>query len=295
MGAMDGRVAVVTGGNSGIGLETAVGLARLGAVTVLACRNAEKADRAAEEVRQRAGTDQVHVVRLDLADLASVQTCAKEVGGRFDRLDVLVNNAGGIWSCRHTTAQGFEQTFAVNHLGPFLLTRLLAEHLVRSAPSRVVNVSSFGHHFAVAGMRFGDLQTERGYVALEAYGRSKLANILFARELSRRLAGRGVTANAAHPGPVRSGFGMDGDLRGISGWGNRVVRNFEISSESGARTSIYLASSPDVDGRGGGYYARCRPGHMSRHARSGAEASRLWQVSEELLAGAGFPAPPLPG
>jgi NAD(P)-dependent dehydrogenase (short-subunit alcohol dehydrogenase family) len=295
MGAMDGRVAVVTGANSGIGFHTALGLARLGAVTVLACRNADKADRAANEVQQGAGTDQVHVVRLDLADLSSVQTCAEEVSGRFEHLDVLVNNAGGIWSSRRTTAQGFEQTFGVNHLGPFLLTRLLAQRLVQGAPSRVVNVSSFGHHFAVAGMRFGDLQTERGYVALEAYGRSKLANILFARELWRRLAGQGVTANAAHPGPVQSGFGMDGDLGGISGWGNRVVRMFEISPQTGARTSIYLASSPEMEGRGGGYYARCRPGHMSRQARSEAEATRLWQVSEELLAGAGFPVPPLPG
>jgi retinol dehydrogenase 12 len=294
MGVMKRQVAVVTGANSGIGLETAVGLARLGASTVLACRDPDRAAQAADEVRKRAATEDVHVVALDLADLASVRACAEEVLGRFGRLDVLVNNAGGIWSSRQTTAQGFELTFGVNHLGPFLLTRLLAERLVRSAPSRVVNVSSFGHHFALTGMRFGDLQSQRGYVALEVYGRTKLANILFARELSRRLGALGVTANAAHPGPVRSGFGMDGDLGGISGWGNRVVRNFEISSEAGARTSIFLASSAELAGRGGGYWVRCRPGHMSRHARSESEATRLWQVSEELLTGAGFPPPPLP-
>lgn len=294
MGAMDGRVAVVTGANSGIGLCTAVGLARLGATVVLACRNADKAAKAADEVRRRAGVDEVHLVALDLADLASVRACAEELLGRFGHLDVLVNNAGGIWSSRQTTAQGFEQTFGVNHLGPFYLTRLLAERLVHSAPSRVVNVTSVGHHFAPAGMRFGDLQSERGYVALEVYGRSKLANILFTRELWRRLAGRGVTANAAHPGPVRSGFGMDGDLGGISGWGNRIIRNFEIPPEAGARTSIFLASAPELRGRGGGYWVRCRPGHMSRRARSDAEASRLWQVSEGLLEGAGFPAPPVP-
>ncbi len=294
MDTMKGQVALVTGANSGIGLETAAGLAGLGATTVLACRNAAKAAAAVDQVRARTGNDHLHTVALDLADLASVRGCAEELLGRFDRLDVLVNNAGGIWSSRRTTAQGFEQTFGVNHLGPFFLTRLLARRLVSSAPSRVVNVSSFGHHFAVAGMRFEDLQTRWGYVGLEVYGRSKLANILFARQLSRHLAARGVTANAAHPGPVRSGFGMDGDLGGVSGWGNRVVRHFEISAGAGARTSIFLASSPEVEGRSGGYWVRCRPGHMSRQARSESQSARLWQASEELLAGAGFPAPPLP-
>jgi len=290
---MERRVAVVTGANSGIGKETAVGLAAQGFTTILACRDPERAARAAEEVGSRSGSDDVHTVALDLADLKTVAACAEEIAGRFDRLDVLVNNAGGIWSTRQVTAQGVEQTFGVNHLGLYFLTRLLLGRLRASAPSRIVNVSSFGHHFAVAGMRFNDLQTERGYVALEAYGRSKLANVLFARELTRRLHGTGVTANAAHPGPVRSGFGMDGDLRGISGWGNRVIRNFEISSEAGARTSIYLAASPDVAGISGGYYARCKPGHMSRQARSAAAAERLWQVSEELITAAGMTVPPV--
>jgi retinol dehydrogenase-14 len=294
MGSMDGKVVVVSGANSGIGRETALGLARLGATTVLACRNPEAAAEAARDIGERVAGTAVEVAELDLADLKSVQACAEDVLARFERLDVLVNNAGGIWSTRRTTAQGFEYTFGVNHLGPFFFTRLLAERLVRSAPARVVNVSSVGHHFALAGMRFSDLQSERGYLALEVYGRSKLANILFARELSRRLAGRGVTAFAAHPGPVRSGFGMDGDLRGIEGWGNTVVRRFEISPEAGARTSIFLASAPELEGRSGEYWARGRPGRMSRRARSDAEAARLWQVSEELLESVGFPVPPLP-
>ena len=290
---MDGRVAVVTGANSGIGRETALGLARAGATTVLACRDPGRAEAAAEEVRRRSGSADVHVVRLDLADLKTVGDAAEEIVGRWDRLDVLVNNAGGIWSTRQVTAQGFEQTFGVNHLGHFFLTRLLLARLRESAPSRIVNLSSVGHHMAQMGMRFGDLQTEGRYVSLAVYARSKLANLLFTRELARRLQGTGVTANAAHPGPVRSGFGMDGDLRGIEGLGNRVVRLFEISAEAGARTSLYLATSPDVAERSGGYYVRSKPGHMSRPARSDAAAERLWQVSEELLAGAGFPVPPV--
>jgi NAD(P)-dependent dehydrogenase (short-subunit alcohol dehydrogenase family) len=287
-------VAVVTGANSGIGKETALGLARLGATTVLACRNAARAADAAREISQSSGNGDVHVVGLDLADLATVGPCAQTVLDGWPRLDVLVNNAGGIWSSRTLTAQGFEQTFGVNHLGPFLLTRLLAERLVSSAPSRVVNVASFGHHFAALGMRFGDLQSERGYVSLEVYSRSKLANVLFTRELSRRLSGAGVTSYAVHPGAVRSGFGMDGDLRGVQGWGNRLVRAFEISPRSGARTSIFVASSPEVEGRTGEYWARSRPGHVSYQARSARAAARLWDLSEDLLAQAGFSVPPLP-
>ena len=294
MGTMDGRVAVVTGANSGIGKETAGGLAALGATVVLACRNEERAAGAVAELRHRGVAGELETVALDLADLGSVRACAEDLGSRFERLDVLVNNAGGIWSSRRLTAQGFEQTFGVNHLGPFLLTRLLLSRLVLAAPSRIVNVSSFGHHFAVMGMRFSDLQSEHGYVSLEAYSRSKLANLLFTRELARRLAGSGVLVNAAHPGAVRSGFGMEGDLGGIQGLGNRVVRAFEISPEAGARTSVFLASSPALGDRSGGYWVRRRPGHASRQARSDAAAARLWQVSEQLLADAGFPAPPVP-
>lgn len=290
---MDGRIALVTGANSGIGKETAVGLARLGATTILACRDPGRAARAAEEVRERSGSGDVHVVPLDLADGKTVTACAEEVLERWPRLDVLVNNAGGIWSTRQVTSDGFEQTLGVNHLGHFLLTRLLLARLRSSAPSRIVNVTSFGHHFAPLGMRFEDLQSERRYLALEVYGRSKLANLLFTRELARRLEGTGVTANAAHPGPVRSGFGMDGDLRGIEGWGNRIVRRFELSSEAGARTSLFLATAPELQGRSGGYYARSKPAHMSRQARSAHGAERLWKVSEELLAEAGYSVPPV--
>ena len=289
--SMHGKVVVVTGSNVGIGLETAVGVAALEATTVLACRNTAKAEAAAKEVTQRTWNDDVHVVPLDLADLASVRKAAEDVLSRWDRLDVLVNNAGGTWSQRQLTAQGFEYTFGVNHLGHFYLTNLLLDRLRATAPARVVNVTSVGHHFASKGMRFDDLQSERRYDGMDAYCRSKLANVLFVRELDRRLAGTGVTANACHPGWVRSSFGMDGDTTGVTGFGMRVIRPFQISPARGARTSIYLAAAPEVADRSGMYWVRRKPGHMSRRALDGDAAARLWDESERLLASAGFATP----
>jgi NAD(P)-dependent dehydrogenase (short-subunit alcohol dehydrogenase family) len=293
--SMKGKVVVVTGSNVGIGLETAVGVAALEATTVLACRNRAKAEAAAHEVTQRTWNDDVHVVDLDLADLVSVRTAAEEVLTRWGRLDVLVNNAGGTWSRRQQTAQGFEYTFGVNHMGHFYLTNLLLDRLRAGGPSRVINLTSVGHHAARHGMRFEDLQSEKGYEGMETYCRSKLANILFTRQLAKRLGagagaepGSSVTANAVHPGPVRSSFGMDGDLHGFMGFGLRLVRPFEISPKRGAKTSIHLATSPDVAGKTGMYWVRSKPGHMSHQARNDEAAARLWDESERLLASAGF-------
>lgn len=290
---MDGKVVVITGSNIGIGKETAVALASMGATVVLACRNQEKAAAAAAEVKERSGNDDVHVVQLDLADLATVRACADEIKSSWDRLDVLVNNAGGMWTQRGTTAQGFEQTFGVNHLGHFYLTNLLLDRLLESAPARVVNVASVGHHARVRGMRWHDLQCERRYTAMRAYSQSKLANVLFTRALARRLDPQQATANCLHPGAVRSGFGMDGDMKGLFGVGIRIFRPFEISAKRGARTSIYLASDPSVGSTTGGYWVHRRPGHMSRRARNDAEADRLWDESERLLASVGFPVEPI--
>jgi retinol dehydrogenase 14 len=288
---MQGKVVVVTGSNVGIGLETAVGVAGLEATTVLACRNRAKAEAAAEEVTRRTWNDDVHVVSLDLADLASVRKAAEEVLARWGRLDVLVNNAGGTWSQRQLTAQGMEYTFGVNHLGPFYLTNLLLDRLRAGAPSRVVNVTSVGHHAAFHGMRFEDLQSEKDYEGMEAYCRSKLANVLFTRRLATRLAGTGVTANTLHPGWVRSRFGMDGDVSGLMGFGLRAVRPLQISPRRAARTSVFLATSPDVATRSGLYWVRSKPGHMSRNARDDEAATRLWDESERLLAAVGFAVP----
>ena len=288
--SMQGKVVVVTGSNVGIGLETAVGVSALGATTVLACRNRAKAEAAAREVTQRTWNDDVHVVDLDLADLASVAKAADEIRSRWDCLDVLVNNAGGTWSERQETTQGLEYTFGVNHLGHMYLTTLLLDRLGADAPSRVVSVTSIGHHFA-RGMHFDDLQSERGYKGMDAYCRSKLANVLFVRELSKRNAGRGITANAAHPGWVRSRFGMDGDTKGGTGFGMVLIRPLQIGPRRGARTSVFLATSPDVEDKTGMYWAHCKPGRMSRDAQDDATAARLWDVSEQLLASAGFPLP----
>jgi NAD(P)-dependent dehydrogenase (short-subunit alcohol dehydrogenase family) len=287
---MKGKVVVVTGSNVGIGLETAVAVAALEATTVLACRNRAKAEAAAKEVTRRTWNDDVHVVDLDLADLTSVRAAADDVLGRWGRLDVLVNNAGGTWSQHQLTAQGFEYTFGVNHLGHFYLTNLLLDRLRASSPARIVSVTSVGHHFARHGMRFDDLQSEHGYDGMDAYCRSKLANVLFTRELAKRLEGTGVTANAVHPGPVRSGFGMDGDLTGFMGFGLKLVRPFEISPKRGARTSTYLAtsSSPKVAATTGQYWVRSKPGHMSRSARDDGTAARLWNESEKLITSAGY-------
>jgi NAD(P)-dependent dehydrogenase (short-subunit alcohol dehydrogenase family) len=285
---MRGKVVVVTGSNCGIGLETAVGVARLEATTVLACRNQSKAEAAAAKVTRRTWNDDVHVVSLELADLASVRKAAEEILSRWNRLDVLVNNAGGTWTERHQTAQGLEYTFGVNYLGPFYLTSLLLDRLRASAPSRIVNVTSVGHHAARRGMRFEDLQSEHGYDGMEAYCRSKLGNVLFTRELATRLKATGVTANVAHPGWVRSGFGMDGDTTGIMARGLRLIRPLQISPRRGARTSVYLATSPEIATTTGMYWVRSKPGHMSRHARDDEAAARLWDASEKLLASTGF-------
>jgi NAD(P)-dependent dehydrogenase (short-subunit alcohol dehydrogenase family) len=292
--SMQGKVVVVTGSNVGIGLETAVGVAAEGATTVLACRNQAKAEAAAAEVTKRTWNDDVHVVPLDLADLASVRKAADEILTHWDRLDVLVNNAGGTWSTRQETAQGFEYTFGVNHLGHFFLTNLLLPRLRAGTPTRVINVTSVGHHAARRGMRFEDLQSEKHYEAMEAYCRSKLANVLFTRQLAKRLGNNAtttaatVTVNAVHPGPVRSSFGMDGDLHGVMGAGMRLVRPFETSPKRGAKTSLYLATSPDVAGKTGMYWVRSKPGHMSRQARNDEAAARLWDESERLLGASGF-------
>src|SRR6266516_3040707 len=276
-----GKVVIITGGNTGIGKEAAFGLAGLGARVVITSRNEERGRSARQEIAERSGNDSVEVMSLDLASFSSIRSFAADALERFEHLDVLVNNAGLILYRRAETQEGFEETFGVNHLGPFLLTDLLLERLRASAPARVVVVSSTAHKSARQGLDFDDLQAEHKYRWEKAYGKSKLANIYFTRELARRLDGTGVTVNALHPGFVRSEFGRGGDLGGIYGWGIKYVASpFAISPEKGARTTIYLASSPDVEGVSGGYFYKSKPSTPSTVAQDDDAASRLWDASE---------------
>jgi NAD(P)-dependent dehydrogenase (short-subunit alcohol dehydrogenase family) len=280
-----GKVIVVTGGNAGIGKEAAVGLAGLGGRVIITARNEERGRAALEEIRYRSGNDTADVMALDLASFRSIRSFAADVLDRFDQIDVLVNNAGLILRRRAETEDGFEETFGVNHLGHFLLTDLLLDRLRASAPARVVVVASHAHKGARRGLDFDDLMAERRYRWMDAYNKSKLANIYFARELARRLDGTDVTVNALHPGFVRSEFGRGGDLGGLYGFGIKYLASpFAISPEKGARTTVYLASSPEVDGVSGGYFYKSKPTQPSNVGQDDAAARRLWDVSEKLVA-----------
>lgn len=280
---MTGKTVIVTGGNSGIGKATAVALARAGARVVITARDRARGDEAVAEIRRTGGSDQVEVVVFDLGDLASVRAGAAELLDGCPRIDVLINNAGLVLTDRSETVDGYESTFAINHLGPFLLTERLTDRLVASAPSRVVNVASTAHRSARHGLNFDDLQSRQGYRGMQVYGSSKLANILFTIELARRLSGTGVTANSAHPGTVATGYGRDGDTRGLFAFGLKVIKPFILTPEKGARTSVYLASSPEVAGVTGQYFVKCKARKPSAAARDEAAARRLWTVSEELV------------
>jgi NAD(P)-dependent dehydrogenase (short-subunit alcohol dehydrogenase family) len=280
---VDGRTVLITGANSGIGLEAAVQLGELGAHVVITARDPDKGVAAVAAIVDRCGNDAVDLVMLDLSDLVSVRSCATEVLDRFPALHVLVCNAGLTLSTRSETAQGIEYLFGVNHLGHFLLVDLLRQRLVESAPSRVVVVSSDMHRIAYRGLAFDDLQSTRRYVSYDVYGKSKLANILFTRELARRLDGTGVTANALHPGLVKTNFGGEGDTRVTQRFVRMLPRQFAIDATKGADTVAYLAASDEVATASGGYYVNRKLTDPSRHARDDAAATRLWEVSEQLL------------
>jgi NAD(P)-dependent dehydrogenase (short-subunit alcohol dehydrogenase family) len=280
---MDGKIVIITGGNSGIGKAAAVQLARAGARVVITARSAPRGDAALADIRAASGSSNVELALFDLADLSSVRAGAADLLERLPRIDVLLNNAGLILTQRTLSADGYEATFAINHLGPFLLTDLLRQRLVDSAPARIVNVASTAHSLARRGMQFDDLMAEKSYRQMEVYGRSKLANILFTTELAKRLAGTGVTANSLHPGSVATGYARDGDTTGFLAWGIKVYAPFSLTPEQGARTSVYLCSSHDVEGVTGKYFVKCKEKTPSASARDAAAAARLWEVSEQLV------------
>ena len=278
-GTMQGRHVVITGATTGIGRASAREIARRGAILTLLCRSAAKAEELGEEIVAD-GLSRPQVVIVDLASLASVRAAADELLATGAAIDVLLNNAGVINTIRRETVDGFEETLAVNHFAPFLLTGLLLPLVRQAARGRIVNVASDAHAF-VRDMGFDDIQAERRYSTFDAYGRSKLANILFTRELARRLAGNGVTVNCVHPGAVSTGLGSQ------NGWLGRVLptllKPFFRTPEKGAETSIYLACSAEVADISGEYFVDCRVRQAKPWAGDMEAAARLWQYTEECV------------
>ncbi len=276
---MAGKSVLVTGGTGGIGKATAIGLAALGARVGITGRDQARAAAAAAGIRAAAGNAAVDVFAADMSAQAAVRRLAGQVADTYPRLDVLVNNVGGFWAHRHVTADGLEHTFALNHLAPFLLTNLLLDRLTASAPARIVTVSSGAH--AKGRIDFDDLQGEQNYSGQRAYSQSKLANVMLTYELARRLEGTGVTATVLHPGVVRTSFGAE-DQAAHFAIMIRVARPFMKSPAQGAVTPIYLASSPQVEGVTGQYFANRKPKTASKAAYDTAAAARLWQASADL-------------
>jgi retinol dehydrogenase 14 len=277
--AMAGRTCLVTGATSGIGKAAATALARFGAELVLVARDPARGQATAAELRAATGNPRVELLLADLSSQASVRQAAEEVRRTHDRLHVLVNNAGGYWATRHVTVDGLELTFALNHLAYFLLTNLLLDLLVAGAPARIVNVTSSAQAFG--DLHLDDLQFQRRYRGQAAYNQSKLANVLFTYELARRLEGTRVTVNCAVPGVTRTNFGRE-DSGPVMRLLTPLGRPFMRSPEQGADTPVWLASSPEVEGVTGGYYARRRARRSSRRSYDTELARRLWRVSEEL-------------
>lgn len=275
---MDGKVVVITGATSGIGQVAAERLAAMGARVVLVARDKERAEAALARLRERAPRIAHSIHYADLSRLADMKRVAVEVAAAESRIDVLINNAGALFSSRQVTADGLELTFATNHLAYFVLTHGLRERLMASAPARVVNTSSDAHNGA--RLDFGDLQSAKGYRGLKVYGRSKLCNVLYTRELARRSAGTGITANCLHPGFVATRFGDRSG--GLLSYAVRVAKTFAISAEKGADTLVYLASSPEVATVSGAYFYKCRPAIPSAEANDDAAAERLWSESARL-------------
>ena len=282
---MHGKVCVVTGANSGIGKETALGLAQLGATVVLVCRSQDRGAAALAEIKQRSGNDSVALLVADLSSERQVRRVAAAYRQQFDRLDVLVNNAALARRKRAVTENGVELTLAVNHLAPFLLTNLLLDRLKASAPARVVTVSSAAHKDAE--INFADLQGGQRYATFGfgAYSQSKLANVLFTYELARRLEGTGVTANCLHPGVVATGIFRDTPL-----WlrtGLALARPLILGSVQGADTVLYLATAPEVAEVSGRYFEKRKPVQSSPLSYDTEVARRLWEVSEALTTASG--------
>ncbi len=276
---MKEKTVLVTGANSGIGKITALDLARMGANVVMLCRNRDRGEAARNEIVLESRNNNVDLMTCDLSDMDSVHAFANDFLLKYKRLDVLVNNAGGYFDRRIVTPDGYEYTFAANHLGHFLLTNRLLDLIRQSAPARIINVSSNAHQ--TGHIHFNDLMGEKRYMGWRAYSQAKLANVLFTYELDRRLRGTGVTVNAVHPGFVNTNFANNtySIIRPLV----RFAQWFARSPEKGAETSVWLASSPEVEGISGKYFFDKRTRRSNRESYDQEIARRLWDVSEDLV------------
>src|SRR5918998_3575894 len=277
-GSMGEKICLITGATSGIGKATAMGLANMGASVVMVGRDQGKGEAVMAEIKEKSANASVDLMLADLSSQEEIRRLAHEFKEAHPRLDVLINDAGLFRSERITTADGMEMTFAVNYLAYFLLTNLLLDVLKASSPSRIVNVSSGDHSNGT--IDFDDLQGEKGYKGAKAYSQSKLANVLFTYELARKLEGSGVTANCLHPGVVGTNLGSG--VSGVFGFMVRALRPLMKSPEKGAETSIYLASSPEVEGLSGRYFVKKAEARSSDATYDERLAERLWDVSAEL-------------
>jgi NAD(P)-dependent dehydrogenase (short-subunit alcohol dehydrogenase family) len=275
---MQGKVIVITGATSGIGQIAAERLAGMGARLVLVARDKVRGQAMLARLRERAPGISHSIHYADLSRLVEMKRVAVEIASTEARIDVLINNAGALFTSRQVTEDGLERTFAINHMAYVVLTHGLRERLIASAPARVVNTASNAHNRA--RLDFDDLQSAHGYRGFKVYGRSKLCNILYTRELARRWAGTGVTANSLHPGFVATRFGDESG--GLFSYVVRMAKMFAISPEKGAETIVYLASSPEVAHVSGAYFYECRPAMPSKEAQDDAAARRLWLESARL-------------
>ncbi len=275
---MSGKTVMVTGATFGIGKATAQALAAMGATVIIVGRNPQKGKDAAAEISQKTGNTSVVSMSADLSSQQAIRQLADEFKSKYAHLHVLVNNAGGFYLNRSVTVDGLEYTFAFNHLGYFLLTNLLLDTIKASVPARIVNVSSRAQ--AGARIDFDDLQGEKSYSGIRAYGQSKLANVLFTVELARRLAGTGVTVNVLHPGLIRSGFGTNNGA--LYNFFYRFASPFLKSPEQGAETSVDLASSPQVEGVTGKYFDNKKAVSANPVSQDESAAKRLWEISAKL-------------
>jgi len=278
--SLEGKTCLITGATNGIGRVTAVALAGMGAELFLTYRDMTRADETVAEIRSKTGNERVHLLHADLGSQREIRAAAAEFLATGKPLHVLVNNAGLGNTKRLVTEDSIEMVFAVNHLAYFLLTMLLLDRIKQSAPARIVNVASEAHRFGT--INFDDLGGERHYTTLGAYGQSKLANILFSYELARRLAATKVTVNCLHPGGIASGLWTNNGpvARFLMKAGRLVLK----TPEQGAQTTIYLASSPEVEGVTGKYYANCREKTSNKESYDLNVARRLWDISERMTA-----------